>query len=175
MGVQFSVSVSGGTLNGIWFYSAAGLTSTPDTIALYTTSGTLVSSQASTFGGAAAGSGWMHGTFTSPPALTSGATYVAAVHGSGGFYSSTANYWSSGAGSGGISNPPLSAPNNAGAVNGQGVFNTGPLSFPATSFNATNYWVDPDVTATAAAPPALQYLIRGNSSRLTETYRFTRQ
>lgn len=174
MGVQFSVSVSGGTLTAVWFYSLAGLTNTPGTIALYTAAGTLVTSETSTFGGATLGSGWIRGAFASPPSLTAGTPYVAAVLGSGGFYSATGAYWSSGAGSGGITNGPLSAPNNAGAVNGQDVFNGGAsLTFPASTFNATNYWVDPEVTATAAAPPPPQYLIAGRTSRLAETYRMT--
>ena len=62
------------------------------------------------------------------------------------FYGSTANYWTSGAGGAGITNGPLSAPNNAGGDGGQDTFNqSATLTYPLTSFNATNYWVDPEV------------------------------
>jgi len=159
MGVQFSVSTAGCTLTGIWFYSAAGAGVLPATIALFQVSGgSLVTSQAASWGGASAGAGWVRQGFTSPPSLTSGTQYVACVYvdpAGSNWYSLTGAYWSSGAGSGGVTNGPLSAPNNAGAANGQDVFNSGiGLTFPATSFNASNYWVDPEVTTSAGPPPA---------------------
>lgn len=148
MGVQFKVSQAGCTLTGVWFNSATGAASVPSQIALFTAAGTLVHSETASWSGAAA-SGWVRAAFASPPSLTSGTNYVAAVFdiGGGNWYSATGAYWSTGAGSGGITNGPLSAPNNAGAVNGQSVFNQGgALFFPSSSFNATNYWVDPEVT-----------------------------
>jgi hypothetical protein len=150
MGAQFSVSQSGCTLTGIWFYSAALAGNRPSVIALYAVSGaTLVHQETPTWSGAA-GSGWIRASFSSPPSLTSGTNYVAAVFCSPGgvnWYSSTAHYWDSGAGSGGITSGPLSAPNSAGSVNGQDVFHSGAQAFPGTTFNATNYWVDPEVTS----------------------------
>jgi len=153
MGVQFSVSLAGCTLTGMWFFSASGAGSLPETIALFAVSGgTLLHSESATWSGAA-GSGWVRASFSSPPSLTSGTAYVGAVYDSGGFnwYSGTHDYWDTGAGSGGITNGPLSAPNNAGAAHGQDAFDgSGPLAFPTSSFQATNYWMDPEVTVTAA-------------------------
>ena len=159
-GVQFSVSQPSLTLTAIWFYSAATAASLPATIALYVVSGqTLVSSQAATWSGAAA-SGWVRAAWTSPPALTASASYKACVFDSAGvgpgWYSATANYWSSGPGSGGITSGPLSAPNNAGGDGGQDTFASPSLAYPASSFNAGNYWVDPEVTTAAPGPPAAQ-------------------
>src|SRR5580704_12913008 len=102
LGVQFSVSQSGCTLTGIWYNSPSGAGILPDTIALYTVTGTtLVHSEAATWSGAA-GAGWVRAAFTSPPALTSGTNYKACIFGGDGIvnmYGATSAYWSSGAGS----------------------------------------------------------------------------
>jgi uncharacterized protein DUF4082 len=161
-GVQFSVNTAGCTLTAIWFYSASGALNLPTTIALYAVSGqSLVVSQAPSWSGAL-GSGWVRAPFTSPPALTSGVQYEGCVLKSNvnanAWYSSTANYWSSGAGSGGITNGPLSAPNNGGSANGQDCYNqASALAYPASTFNATNYWVDPEITTTGGAPAGPAY------------------
>ena len=152
-GVQFSVNASGTTLSGIWWFSQTGSGSLPGTIALYQVTGagtgTLIHSETPSWSGAAA-SGWVRSSFASPPSLTSGTNYKAVVfkaNAGDNWYSETDNYWSSGAGSGGITNGPLSAPNNAGADVGQDSFQVaGTLSYPASTFSAANYWVDPEVT-----------------------------
>ena len=85
MGVQFSVSVSGATCDGIWFYSITGATALPGSVALYTTVPALVTSDTATWlsgpGGsaAAAASGWCYAAFTSPPVLTSGTAYQGCI------------------------------------------------------------------------------------------------
>jgi Domain of unknown function (DUF4082) len=152
MGVQFSVSRAG-TLTGIWFYSAAGAVELPQHIALYQVSGqVLIVSQVPAWSGVA-GSGWVRASFTNPPALTAGTAYKACVHDASGnsFYSTTAHYWDTGAGSGGITSGPLSAPNNAGGDGGQDTFNSPSVAvtYPGTSFNASNYWIDPEVTVSS--------------------------
>jgi len=184
MGVQFSVSSPGCTLTGIWFYSAVGALNLPATIALYQVSGTsLVTSQGDagspvSWSGAIA-SGWVRAGFTSPPSLTASTAYKACVLGnvsgtSGNWYAATASYWSSGAGASGITSGPLSAPNDAGSSPGQdSFFSSTVLTYPDTSFNATNYWVDPEVTVSAVTAQP-QFLVQGRSSRLAETYRFAR-
>lgn len=149
MGVQFSVS-QGGTLTGIWFYSGSWATVLPQTIALYAVAGSsLVASQSASWSGAA-GSGWVRAAWTTPPVLTAGAAYKACVlqNTAAAWYSATSNYWSSGAGSAGITSGPLSAPNASGASGGnQDTFNSGAtLTYPASAFNSTNYWMDPEVT-----------------------------
>lgn len=154
MGVQFSVTLTGGqtaTMSGIWFYSATGATVLPATITLWDTTGTLIHSETPSWSGAA-GSGWVRSSFSSPPSLTSGTNYVGSVFYGGGsnWYSTIAHYWDTGAGQNGITNGPLSAPNNAGASHGQDSFNQAvSQQFPNTSFNATNYWMDPEVTVTS--------------------------
>ena len=128
LGVQFSVNVSNTSLTGIWFYSAATQPVLPSTIALYTTSGTLVASNVSPSwlvsvggGAASAGSGWCYAAFSSAVPLVSGTNYFGCVfRGSGStWYSVTRNYWTTGTGASGISNGPLSAPNNSSSSAGQ--------------------------------------------------------
>ena len=165
MGVQFSVNVSGSTLTGIWFYSGTGATNLPATIALYAVSGTsLVHSETPSWSGAA-GSGWVRSSFASPPSLTASTNYKACVFYNptgDNWYSHTANYWDTGAGSGGITNGPLSAPNNAGASGGQDTFTqAGSLSYPSSSFGASNYWVDPEVTT----PAVVTFIRAGQPAR----------
>jgi len=154
MGVQFTVSVAA-TLTGIWWYSPAGAGILPDHIELWAVSGrSLVVNQAAAWSGVA-GSGWVRAPFNSPPSLTGGASYKGSIFKNDGsvnnFYGSIANYWSSGAGSGGISNGPLSAPNNAGGDGGQDTFDTtSVVAYPLSAFNATNYGVDVEVTVASA-------------------------
>lgn len=156
-GVQFSVSQSA-TLTGIWFYSPSGSAGIPETIALYAVSGaTLAASQAASWTGPGTGGGWNFASFASPPSLSASTMYKACVfHNSTGdsWYGVIANYWTSGAGSGGITSGPLTGVNNATGDGGQDTFTqSASLAYPATSFNGGNYLVDPQVTA--AAPPAV--------------------
>lgn len=156
MAVQFTISTPL-PLDGIWFWSAPGAGSLPGTIALFAVgTQTLVHSESATWSGAAA-SGWVFAAFSSKPSLSAATNYKAAVFNSGGsnWYSATSAYYSSGPGSGGISNPPLSAPNDAGTTSGQDSFNQDTLGYPQNSFNAANYWVDPQVTVAGAAPSGL--------------------
>lgn len=147
LGIEFAVSRPV-TLDAIWFSSPASAVVLPQTIALFITpAGTLVHSEAASWSGAAA-SGWVKASFASPPALSSGVKYVAAVlqNTAANWYSGTSAYWTTGAGSGGITNSPLSAPNSANAATNQDQFHVGAtLTFP-TSGNGSNYWIDPEVT-----------------------------
>lgn len=157
-GVQFSVSVQGYGLAAIWWYSAAGAGGLPGTIALFTVAGSsLVHSEAASWSGAA-GSGWVRAAFTSPPALTASTAYKGCTffNNTGvNFYAATSHYWDSGAGSAGVTNGPLTAPNNAGSSPGQDAFlNSAVLGYPASTFNSTNYWVDAEVTAPGLAARA---------------------
>lgn len=159
LGVQFSVSQSA-TLTGIWFWSAPGAVVIPVTIALFAVSGaSLVHSESASWSGAA-GAGWIRAAFSSPPSLTSSVSYKAAVlgntGGTGNWYSPTGAYWSSGPGSAGVTSGPLSAPNNGGGDDGQDTFFNNPsLTYPSNSFNAANYWVDPEITTAAPGGPSL--------------------
>jgi hypothetical protein len=157
MGIEFSVSADG-TLAAIWWYSPAAAPVLPASIGLYAVSGqALVHSEAAAWSGAA-GSGWVRAAFASPPSLAGGASYRAVVLKTGAanhWYVSDDNYWTSGAGSGGVTSGPLSAPSNGGSDVGQDSFNaSGTLAYPATSGGGSNYWLDPEVTVTAPAPAA---------------------
>ncbi len=92
-------------------------------------------------------SGWQSATFSSPVALTPGATYTASYHTNVGHYSNTGNYFTTNVTSG-----PLTAP-----AAGNGVFTYGSTSlFPTSTFQSTNFWVDVmfnPSTGTANLPP----------------------
>lgn len=89
------------------------------------------------------GTGWQTVTLTAPyPAVTADTRYVTGVlfatH-----YTSTSAYWSSGAGSAGIGDTNLSAPNPGGSAGGQGKFVAGSsLAMPSENGNGANFWVD---------------------------------
>lgn len=158
-GLQFSDS-AGESVLAIWFYSGAGAAALPATIALYAVSGqSLVHSESASWSGAAA-SGWVRAAFGSPPLLTASASYKACVFYAGGanWYSDASHYWDgSGAGNAGLTSGTLTAPNNAGGDGGQDTFTSGTsLAYPASEFNASNYWVDVETgTAGSSAPAGL--------------------
>lgn len=148
MGIQV-VSSQAGHVNAIWFFSPTGATILPDTIALWNVVGQNVfASQAATWSGAA-GSGWVRAAFSSPVAIAANAAFKAGffkVNNVLNFYASIAHYWDTGAGQNGISNGPLSAPNNANAAQGQDTFTaSGTIQYPATAFNSSNYGIDVEV------------------------------
>ena len=152
LGVQFSVSQPACTLTAIWWNSPAGAGNLPGTIALYTVTGAaLIHSETPSWSGAA-GSGWVRAALATPQLLTAATNYVGAVFDTavaGSWYGGTGSYWNSGPGNAGAANGPLQAPSSTAAVNGQDIFNSGAtLTFPATTFNAANYWVDVEVSFT---------------------------
>jgi hypothetical protein len=68
--------------------------------------------------------------------VSANTTYVASYYAPNGHYSVTSNGFGSV-----FSNPPLQALSAGSSPNG--VFAYGPsITFPTTSFNASNYWVD---------------------------------
>ena len=120
----------------------------PQTIALFAMAGgALVHSESASWSGAAA-SGWVRAAFSSPPALTAATGYKSMrppEHRRQLVRRDGIQLLEAGAGSGGITNGPLSAPNNAGASPGQASYQPGrhaDLSRYST-FNSSNYWVDP--------------------------------
>jgi len=150
MGVQFSVSQNM-NLTAIWFYSSGGAAALPSTIALYAVSGTaLIHKETASWSGAA-GSGWVRAQFTVAPPLTASVSYKAVVlqPSAVNWYTNYQLYWTSpGPGASGITNGPLSAPNNAGGDGGQDTFNaSATLAYPSGSALSSNYWVDPEVTS----------------------------
>ena len=152
LGMEFSLSENA-ALTGIWFYSAPSAALLPQACAIYAVSGQSIAAEnTSPSWSGAAGSGWVKCTFDGSVTLTAGTNYKVCVQcladtGDGDWYSSTAHYWDTGAGSAGITNGPLTAPDNAGADVGQDSYsNEEALVYPDSSFNAGNYWIDVEVT-----------------------------
>jgi hypothetical protein len=149
VGVQFSVT--SGSLTGIWWYSGPEAPALPSACAIYDVStgdvvaGTLNSDP--DWSGAA-GSGWVKCAYDSV-SLAADTNYVAAVYASAlsNWYYDAGEYWTSGAGSGGLSSGPLSAPNSADAVNGQAPYiSAGGITFPDTSVDGFDWGVDVEIT-----------------------------
>ncbi|WP_253958306.1 DUF4082 domain-containing protein [Rhizobium sp. WYJ-E13] len=131
LGVKFIASARG-EITGLRYYKSAQDTGT-HVGSLWTASGQLLAQATFT---AETGSGWQTVTFAQPITVSAGVTYVASYH-SNGFYSATANYFTTDHTSG-----SLTAPSSA-SSGGNGVYAYGSGSlFPTASYNATNYWVD---------------------------------
>ncbi|HEV3094436.1 MAG TPA: DUF4082 domain-containing protein, partial [Solirubrobacteraceae bacterium] len=134
LGVKFSSEVAG-TVTGIRFYKASANTGA-HVGSLWSASGTLLAS--ATFGSESA-SGWQQVSFSSPVTITAGTTYVASYLAPKGHYSDT----SSGFATAGFANAPLAALSNTVSANGVYAYSSSNV-FPASTFKATNYWVDLD-------------------------------
>ena len=147
LGVNFTASTSG-TVNGIRFYKASTNTGT-HVGSLWTSTGTLLAS--GTFTNETA-SGWQTLTFSSPVGITAGTDYVAGYLAPSGHYSYNTSAFSSG-----VTNGPLTAVATGSVSTGNGVYAYGGSStFPSSSYNAANYWVDvlfqPGVTSGPGQP-----------------------
>lgn len=148
--VQFSRAVN---LQQIAFYSPATVTQLPTEVGVWTVPGqTLVAAthQTSPSWSGLAASGWVTVNFASVP-LAAGKYKITVFNGAATpaiWNTSTAQYWSTGAGGSGIVNGPLSAPNNANADSpGQSSYHQGTsFAFPDTNTGPFNYWVDCVVT-----------------------------
>jgi uncharacterized protein YjdB len=143
LGVKFQSDVTG-TITGIRFYKAAANTGT-HVGNLWSSTGTLLAT--ATFTGETT-SGWQQVVFSTPVAITANTVYVASYHVNGGHFSADVNYFAST----GVNNAPLHALANGTSVNGVFAYNAGSV-FPASSWSASNYWVD--VLFQAGPPPAL--------------------
>jgi hypothetical protein len=162
MGMQFTLSQAA-PLTGIWFNSAAGAGALPAACCIYQITGTNTGSQVtgtvnnSPSWSGAAGSGWVKCTYPGTTTLAASTNYRVCVFYGGGanWYSTTANYWSSGPGSGGLASGIISAPAAASADGGnQDAFKnpSAALGYPTSSFNSSNYWIDVEVTTAGPAP-----------------------
>lgn len=159
LGMQFTLAQNA-TLTGIWFYSPPGATALPTACAIYLKTGagtgSIVSGSQinSPSWSGAAGSGWVKASYSSGPVLLTGNTYKVVVlkDATLNVYSGTSHYWDTGAGSGGLTSGIITAPNSAGGDGGQDTFTepSASLTYPATMFNATNYWVDLEVMTSLA-------------------------
>jgi hypothetical protein len=140
VGVKFS-SEAFGTVTGIRFYKAPANTGT-HIGSLWTAGGTQLAS--ATFTSETA-SGWQQVNFSTPVAIEPNVTYIAAYLAPNGHYSVSSEAFTTV----GVSNPPLQALANT--LSADGVFSRSATStFPTSSSNATNYWVDLDFTPAPA-------------------------
>jgi Domain of unknown function (DUF4082) len=131
--VKFKADANG-SITGIRFYKGSGNTGT-HIGNLWTTSGTKLAS--ATFTNETA-SGWQQVTFATPVSVTAGTVYVASYYAPAGHYAADGGYFAST----GVDNAPLHAIQN-GVSGGNGVYAYGSASsFPASTYNSTNYWVD---------------------------------
>jgi hypothetical protein len=133
LGVKFTSSEDL-LIVGVRFYKGPANTGT-HVGSLWDTSGSLLA-QATFVGESAAG--WQDVLFSTPVAITAGATYVASYHAPDGGYSYEKNY---------LKNPyvnePLTAPSsNSSGGNGVYTYDPAPV-FPTSSGRGANYWVTP--------------------------------
>lgn len=128
LGVAFTPSADG-QVTGVRFYK--GATNIGAHVgSLWSSTGTRLAT--GTFTGETS-SGWQTLTFGTGVAVTSGTSYVVSYHAPNGRYSATNDYFGST-----VTNGPLSA----GAPNGRYGYGS-TSSFPSSTSNGTNYWVDP--------------------------------
>jgi hypothetical protein len=134
LGARFRSDADGYVL-GVKFYKGPLNTGT-HVANLWTVGGQLVAT--ATFSGETA-SGWQQVLFSNPVHITANADYIASYHSNTGDYSVYPFWFALGTPS---DNPPLHMPGD-GSGGGNGLFANGAVStFPNTSFNASNYWVD---------------------------------
>ena len=102
---------------------------------LWSSSGALLAS--ATFTNETA-TGWQEVDFATPVPIAAETVYIASYYAPAGHYADDSGYFANS----GVTSGPLVALSNAEA-GGNGVFSNG-TSFPTSSYNATNYWVDVD-------------------------------
>jgi hypothetical protein len=139
VGVKFRTSAAG-FISGLKFYKGTSNTGT-HIGSLWNTAGARLGTV--TFTGETA-SGWQTATLPSPVAVAANTTYVASYHTDAGFYSITGNGLTAA-----VNRGPLTAL-ATGTDGGNGVYRYGPNAYPTDTYQATNYWVDVVLTATAA-------------------------
>jgi hypothetical protein len=138
LGVKFTPTVNGQVV-GVRFYQGTGNTGT-QTGSLYSSTGTLLAH--ATF--AAGSTGWNSVFFSSPVNVTAGTTYVASYFAPNGGYAADGGYFNSGFTN---ADGSLTAPSGS-----NGVYVYGSDAFPNSSYNSTNYWVDPLFVGSGPAP-----------------------
>jgi hypothetical protein len=135
LGMRFRVAADG-RVTGLRFYKGPNNSGT-HVGNLWSASGQLLASV--TFGGESA-TGWQTASFLAPVPVAAGTTYVISYSVPDGGYAYDSAYFADQSRASG----PLVALGGADGPNGVYAFGTG--VFPASSYNATNYWVDPIFT-----------------------------
>jgi hypothetical protein len=133
IGLKFRAD-QGGQVTGVRFFKATANTGT-HVVSLWTSAGQRLA-QATLTGETA--SGWQSATFTTAVPVTAGTTYVVSYFAPAGHYAYTAAAFAGGP----IVNAPLTALSNAESPNGVYAYAAAAGTFPTSSYNATNYWVD---------------------------------
>jgi hypothetical protein len=129
LGVKFKTDIDG-FITGVRFYKSAANTGV-HTGSLWTSSGALLATVTFTD---ETDSGWQEARFATPVRVAANTEYVVSYHTETGHYSRTGGYFGTGGGEAG--------PVHAIATSSNGVYAYGASSFPTSSYNATNYWVD---------------------------------
>ena len=119
---------SSGTITGIRFYKEPDNTGA-HTGTLWTASGTQLATGTFT---SESTQGWQELDFATPVPVTAGTTYVASYHTTTGHYADVVNGLASA-----VTNGPLTA-----AANGGVYAYSSSTTFPSSSIQASNYWVD---------------------------------
>src|SRR3954452_6561050 len=132
LGVKFKSDIDG-FITGIRFYKGSANTGT-HIGHLWTIGGAMLGAAEFT---SETATGWQQVSFGTPVAITANTTYVASYHTNVGGYAFDSAYFANA----GVDSPPLNAlPSNTSG--GNGVFTSGGIAFPTSTFNANNYWVD---------------------------------
>jgi hypothetical protein len=132
LGVKFQANTNG-VISGLRFYKGPQNTGT-HVGSLWAAGGQRLANV--TFANESA-SGWQQANFSSPVSITSGTTYIASYNAPNGRYSVDEGYFTKA-----VTNGPLEAL-ASGTQGGNGVYTYGPAgSFPTSTYNASNYWVD---------------------------------
>ena len=145
LGVKFTTSIDG-FITGIRFYKGTGNTGT-HVGNLWSASGTLLAR--ATFSAETA-SGWQQVNFANPVAVTANTVYVASYHAPNGKYAADLNFFATN----GVTNGPVTLLSSS-AAGGNGVYRySSTTTFPASTYNAANYWVDVvfNTTSTPTTP-----------------------
>jgi hypothetical protein len=142
LGVKFRAEAEG-FVTGVRFYKAP-LNVGTHVVSLWSSAGTLLASATAT--GESAG-GWQQVSFSTPVRVAANTVYVAGYLAPAGHYSAT-----SGGLTAAVSNGPLATIANT--TTPDGVFSYSASStFPTSSFQGANYWVDVDYEPAPSATP----------------------
>lgn len=165
-------ALENGTLTGVWFWSGSGAIALPTRVGLWSTTTStsiLLDAENANWSGPV-GSGWIRTALSNPQPLTAGTYYAVGVFYGGGsnWYTGSSHWWDTNTNAGYVGIPfgPAIAPDSSVAnanthAAGQSAFVSGgtDVQFPTSSFNAGNYWIDPEITiATPGAPYVVQEL-----------------
>jgi hypothetical protein len=144
LGVKFRTSVAG-FITGVRFYKTTGNTGT-HTGELYSSTGTRLAQAVFT---SETASGWQQVLFSSPVAINSGTTYIAAYFSAAGNYSGTSNYFTTAIVNGAITGLADGTDGNNGLYR-----YTSTAAVPNSAFQKSNYWVDAIFSSTPPPPVA---------------------